>query len=324
MDQIQIVESSSPESFVMKRIAQNIGLNIRPERAVYDSTKRIWTIQLKAIIPSQVMAQGKPLKTFVYRFENIGKIELTKEDNDFKFLKVPKAFNLDLVLYSRWSDLTIKLEQEILKVGEPVWGQLTYVKMLLRPMYALILHTLTNKKLFVHELKNQPSQEKTVRFLLEKGYLELDERRDIYRSSNFLTGLEHHLYQKYREEGSDFFVTGQIVGNIFSKHYREIKSKLHANAPSVYVDTSTAYYLDAIRMGEPIRMSEEELWKKYRMIGHRPTASKINVAYPTVISEIVAGHLLDRNEDGYIRGHNKVMEKLIPLGPELAAQISEA
>ena len=323
MAQIQVTELSTPESFVMKRIAQNLGLNIRPETTSYDSSKNIWTVTLRAIIPSQVITKEKPLKTFVYRFENIGKVELTKTDDEFKFLAMPKASKIDLVLYSRWTDLTKKLEQEILKVGEPVWGQLTYVKMLLRPMYALILHTLTNKKLVIKEIQKEVQQEKHVHFLVSKGYLEIDEKYGTYRASNLLTGLEQHFYKKYSDESSDFFVTSNIVGSIFANHYREIKSKLHANAPSVYVDTTTAYYLDAIRMGEPIQITENDLWRKYRMISRRPTARGITIPYPAVISEIVAGKLLNRNDDGYIYASEKVFKKLESMGSELVAEVSE-
>jgi len=324
MRQIEVKEITTAESLVMKRIAQNLGLNLRPEKAVFDSSSKTWTVSMKIIIPSQVTTLNKPIKTFIYRFDNIAKAELTKENNYFKFLQFPKAPAIDNELHTHWTDLTQKLIQEILKVGEPVWGQLTYVQMFLRPLYSIILHTLTNRKLSFHEVRQQ-EQEKYVQFLLKRGYLEEELDEGVYRASNHLTALEHLVYEKYKDEKllSDFFVTGQVIGTIFAKYYNDLKVDLHAYAPSIYVDTSTAYYIDAIRAGSSILMTEMELWKKARMIGHRSTTSIKTISYPTVISEIVAGKILSRNQDGLIHANENVFKRLIPLETELIQEISE-
>ncbi len=324
MRQIQVKEITTPESLVMKRIAQNLGLNLRPEKAAFNSSANTWTIPMKAIIPSQVTTRGKPIKTFIYRFGNVAKAELTKENNEFKFLQFPKAPEIDNELHMHWTDLTQKLVQEILKVGEPVWGQLTYVQMFLRPLYSIILHTLTNRKLSFSEVRKQ-EQEKYVQFLLKRGYLEEDLNEGVYKASNHLTALEHHLYEKYKDEKllSDFFVTGQVIGTIFAKYYNDLKIELRVFAPSIYVDTSTAYYIDAIRAGASILMSEMELWKKARMIGHRSTTSVKTISYPTVISEIVAGKIFARDHEGFICANESVFNRLNPLEVELAQEISE-
>ncbi len=89
MRQIEVKEITTAESLVMKRIAQNLGLNLRPEKAVFDSSSKTWTVSMKIIIPSQVTTLNKPIKTFIYRFDNIAKAELTKENNYFKFLQFP-------------------------------------------------------------------------------------------------------------------------------------------------------------------------------------------------------------------------------------------
>ena len=76
-------------------------------------------------------------------------------------------------------------------------------------------------------------------------------------------------------------------------------------------------------MGEPIQIAENDLWRKYRMISRRPTARGITIPYPAVISEIVAGKLLNRNDDGYIYASEKVFKKLESMGSELVAEVSE-
>jgi len=324
MGQIQVKELNTPESLVMKRIAQSIGLNLRPEKSVFDSISNTWTVPIKAIIPSQVTAQDKPIKTFLYRFNNIAKAKLTKIDNEFRFTDFPKSSVIENDLYAHWTDLTYKLTQEILKAGEPVWGQLTYIRMFLRPLYSIILHTLTNRKLTFHDLEQQ-DQRRYIQFLLNRGYLEEDVQEGIYKASNQLTVLQQHLYEKYKDQSvlSDFFVTGQIIGIIFAKYYTEIKSELHAYAPGIYVDTSAAYYIDAIRAGTAILMSEIELWKKARMLGHRSANAAKPIAYPTVISEIVAGKILSRNRDGMISANEGIFNRLRPLKEELTQEISE-
>lgn len=323
MQQIHVEQLATPEAYVMRRIITSVGLNIRPEKAVFDEMSRVWTVPLKAIIPSQVVSKNKSIRTFLYKFENIGNVKLTKEGNDFKFIDFPKVCKIDDDLHTQWYDLTEKVEREILSVGESIWGELTYLKMLLRPMYTIIGEMITDHKLYLNELQRNPQQLKHVEFLKTRDYLEFDKKSGMYSASKFLTMMSEKLYKKYNDEALGFIVTSKIVGSIFSKYYREIKYDLGVHAPSVYVDTSMAYYLDAIRAGESIDMTIDELWRKYRMVGHKPTTVEVGSNYPTVVSEIVLGKLLDKNENGYIYANEDVFSKLQPLGAELVQQLVE-
>ncbi|MGI0094350.1 MAG: hypothetical protein ACREA8_09640, partial [Nitrosotalea sp.] len=153
--------------------------------------------------------------------------------------------------------------------------------------------------------------------------VELDYNHESYIASPFLIALAEKFYNRYNDTGSDFIVTSKIIGTIFAKHYREIKNTLGAHSPSVYVDTSMAYYLDAIRTGELIRMTVKELWRKYRMIGHKRTTEVIGSGYSAVISEIVLGKLLNKNQDGQIYANEGVFKQLEPYGRELSNQLVE-
>lgn len=320
---IRVKELSTPEAFVMRRIITSVGLNIRPQKATYDSQSRIWTVPLKAVVPSQVTSQNNTMRTFLYRFENIGSVKLQKDGDDYKVIEFPKVGIIDESLHSQWYDLTSKVEKEILGIGEPIWGELTYVRMLLRPMYTIIGQTITDHKLFLSELRKNPQQLKHVEFLKSREYLEFDEEKGSYTASNSLTMMAEKWYKKYDDDALAFIVTSKLVGSIFSKYYRDIKYQLGAHSPSVYVDTSMAYYIDAIRTREPIRMELDELWKKYRMIGHRPTYAEVGTGYPTVIDEMVVGKLLNTTQDGKIYANENVFNQLEPLGYDLSHQLVE-
>ncbi len=324
MKHIQIEELSTPEAFVMRRIIQDVGLNIRPEKAEFDEQTRTWTVRLKAMVPSQVTSNDKKtIRTFLYRFENIGSAKLKKVGDEFKFIEFPYVDNIDEELHNQWYDLTEKVEQEILRVGSSIWGELVYVQMLLRPMYTIIGEMITGRKLYSSELLKNPQQLKYAEFLKSNGYLDFKDDK-TYIASGLLTQMAERLYSKYDDAGSDFIVTSKIIGGVFSKHYREIKNTLGAHAPSVYVDTSMAYYLDAIRTGESIRMSIKELWRKYRMIGHRNVTAEIGSGYPAVIAEIVLGKLLDKQDDTQeIYANETVFKQLAPFGHDIATQLVE-
>lgn len=315
-------ELSTPEAFVMNRLADSIGLNIRPQKAIFDDVKRIYTVPLKGMIPSQVTNRDKALKTFLYQFEDLGEFQLKRDGDTFIVIDFPRAPEIDEKLHNKWYDLTTELEQEILKVGVSIWGELTYVKMLLRPMYSIILNTLANEKISLSDIHRDKSYLNHVRFLESQKYLEFDQDAESYRPSNLLIGLSQNYYTSLNE-GSSFHIASKIVGGIFATHYRQIKTELHAHSPSVYVDTSMAYYLDAIRSGESIQMTKEQLWRKYRMIGHKRTTQEVSRGYTTVISEIILGKLLNRNEDGYIFANESVFSKLQPLGDKLIEQLAE-
>ncbi len=182
---------------------------------------------------------------------------------------------------------------------------------------------ITNHKLYLSELKKNPQQLKHVEFLKSKEYLEFNTDNDAYSASNSLTMMAEKWYKKYDDDAMGFIVTSKVVGSIFSKYYRDIKYQLGAHSPSVYVDTSMAYYIDAIRTREPIRMALDELWKKYRMIGHRPTYAEVGAGYPTVIDEMVLGKLLNINQDGEIYANENVFNQLEPLGHDLSHQLVE-
>lgn len=320
---IRVKELSTPEAFVMRRIITSVGLNIRPEKAIYDNKTRIWTVPLKAIVPSQVTSQNNTMRTFLYRFENLGSVKLQKEGEDYKVIEFPKVGIIDESLHSQWYDLTAKVEKEILGIGEPIWGELTYVRMLLRPMYTIIGQMITDHKLSLSELKKNPQQLKHVEFLKSREYLEFNEEKESYTASNSLTLMAEKWYKKYDDDALAFIVISKVVGSIFAKYYRDIKYQLGAHSPSVYVDTSTAYYIDAIRTKEPIRMVLNELWKKYRMIGHRSTYAEVGANYPAVIDEMVLGKLLNKNTEGEIYANENVFNHLEPYGHDLSHQLVE-
>jgi hypothetical protein len=135
-----------------------------------------------------------------------------------------------------------------------------------------------------------------------------------------LNNIAEQVYNK-KHEYAEFEVAKIAVSSLFANNYREIRQNFKIYVPSAYVDTAKAYYMDAVRVGESISMTEEELWLKYRIIGNRQGLSEKSFSFPTVVSEIVAGHLLSRDNEENLVAESSVLDRVLPFRQEIA-QIS--
>jgi hypothetical protein len=203
------------------------------------------------------------------------------------------------------------MEKILLEVGQSKWGYLSYVEMFLRPLYNIINNMLENG--FVHPLTiKQNNLEEYLKILNNQGFVKF-ENDALVKPSNLLTMVSQNLVGKIKRNEPNL-VAKEIVGIVFSKEYEYIHTHMNNRVPTVYVDATKAYYLDAVRAGSPIPMTTAQLLSNYRLLAHTSSRS---FNFSTVVAELVTAKLLSKDEKDSITADNEVFNKVIPLRKDL-------
>ena len=320
---ITISELQNIEAVTMKHIAQSLGLNIRPRKAHFVEEEELWKVPLQAIVPRRVTKRDHETKVFIYYLDDVGHFLYEKTDKTFVLISSPSSSEIEREIAQRFSNLTECIEREILKEGQMNWGKLNWIKTFLRPMYSIVINILSRKKMPIDTLVKEDHW-KFAKLLIEEKYIKIDkERPDYLIPTNKLTGTWEELYSKEKTSGV-LTIAELVVGKVFANRYDEIKTDLHINPPIAYVDTTKVYYVDAIRFGENIPISEDELFFEYQKIGARTFRPEIALlGFRTLLSELVAAELLDR-KGNYVTGRQRIFDNLIEYRDEVLQGAVEA
>ena len=184
-------------------------------------------------------------------------------------------------------------------------------------MYSIVINILPQKKMPIDALVKEDHW-KFAKLLIEEDYIKIDEERSGYLiPTNKLTGTWEELYRKEKMPSGLHTIAERVVGKVFANRYGEIKTDLHINPPIAYVDTTKVYYIDAIRFGENIPISENELFFEYQKIGARAFRSQISLqGFRTLLSELVAVELLDK-KGNYVTGRERIFDNLMEYRDEV-------
>lgn len=320
---ISINELQDLEAITMKYIAHSLGLNIRPRKAHFSKDEGLWKVPLQAIIPRRVTKKDRETKVFIYRLDNIGRIIYEKTDETVKLISAPSAGEIEGAIAQRFSNLTELIEKEILKEGQANWGKLSWIQTFLRPLYSIVINILSREKMTINALKQD--YWKYAELLMGEGFIKIDERRPAYLiPTNELTGIWETLYRKEMRAHDSFAVAEYVVGKVFASRYEEIKTDFCIYSPTAYVDTTKVYYIDAIRFGENIPISENEIFLGYQKIGGRQLKSDFSLqSFRTLLSELAAAELLEIDED-YVVGKERIFDNLMKYRDEVLQGAVEA
>lgn len=320
MTTIEVAELDSVEASVMNYIIYNLGVNIVPRKAEFDSKERVWNVPLDAVVPNRVSRKDGRTRTFMYNFDNIGLVKLEqREGNVFGISAATKASQIDEMITKQFSDLTAEIEQEILVAGESSWGKLRWVSTWMGPLYSIVTNVLVRGEVPIQYIQEK-GYNRWADLLIEEGFVVSGEAKSL-SVTNKLTKLQERLFDSHKAN-TDFDVAQSVVGLVFSKKYSTIKNEMRIYPPTAYVDATKVYYADAIQYGEIIPINEEELRKKYVRIGMRQVLSYADFSFMTLVSELVSAKLLKREHDD-ILGVPEVFKNVIELKEKLMANVTE-
>jgi len=319
---ISITELQDLESIAMKYVAHSLGLNIRPRQPQFSEDKGRWTVPLQAIVPRRVTKRDREAKVFIYRLDNVGRMVYEKTDETAKLISAPCAGDIEKEINQRFSKLTERIEKEILKEGQANWGKLSWIQTFLRPVYSIVINVLSRKKMTVDALEQ--AHWKYAELLMEEGFIRIDERDPTHLlPTNELTGIWERLYRSGARTRDLFAVAEYVVGTVFANRYDKIKTDLRIYSPTAYVDTTKVYYIDAIRFGENIPISENEIFLEYQKIGGRQIRSEFSLhAFRTLLSELAAAELLEI-EENYVLGKEKIFDNLMEYRDDVLQGVVE-
>lgn len=320
---IKIPMLKTPEAFVMKYVASKIGFNVRPSKTVYNEKNDTYIVTLEAIIPSLVKLDGDATKTFVYTFENVAEAIVQGDKYDYDFIKRPKAPDLDISLMKKFDNLTEGLQKEILEFGEESWGKLTDVRYWLNPIRGIIVRCLTKGDFKVE--KSSPKYKQYFEFLHNAGWVRYERGlKPRVMPSNRLLEL-HKQYASANRMLDVSKIVDIVTGNLYAKHFYEIRDELRIFGPDKYVTINKSYYADAVREGEAIPMSQYRLWLKYKSYNYKPRPpTHKEFTFPNAVEELVSNKFLKyyKSED-YVTANPDLLERTLPYHDELAKTVIE-
>lgn len=321
---ITISELQNVEAVAMKYIAQSLGLNIRPRKAHFVEEEELWKVPLQAIVPRRVTKRDRETKVFIYYLDDVGRLLYKQTNETFVLTSPPSSSEIESEITQRFSNLTECIEKEILKEGQTNWGKLTWIRNFLRPIYSIVISILLEKKMPIDALAKEDHW-KFAKLLIEEEYIEIDKERPSYlKPTNKLTLTWEELYRGEKSPHGLFTIAELVVGKVFANRYDEIKTDLHINPPTAYVDTTKVYYVDAVRFGENIPISENELFFEYQKMRARAFRPEVSfVGFRWLLSELVDAELLDRKRD-YVTGRERIFDNLIEYRDEILQGAVEA
>jgi hypothetical protein len=320
---IKIEELQSVEAVAMKYVIQNLGFNIRPRKAEEDPERKLWKVPLQAIVPRRVTRKDKETRVFIYRMEDVGQLLYEEKGNNFELVLSNSALEIEGEISKRFTKLTENIEREILQEGKTNWGKLKWVKTFLNPMYTIVINLLsTQEPISIRTLQDEERLWRYAKLLLKEKYVKLDDATSSYlMPAEKLTMMEEN---QFRKGVSSHSVAEQVVGNVFANKYQEIKTDLRINTPTVYVDTTKVYYVDALRYGENIFIHEKSLFYEYQKLGARTFSPGISLMnFRTLLSELDSVNMLNK-KGKYVGGNERLFTDLLQYREEVLKGSVEA
>jgi len=319
---ITISELQNVEAAAMKYAAENLGLNIRPRKAYFVEEEGLWKVPLQAIVPRRVTKGERETKVFIYYLDDVGHLLYEEANETFALTSPISSREIESEITQRFSNLTECVEREVLKEGQTNWGKLSWIHTFLRPMYSIVINILASPARMPIDVLINQDHWKFAKLLIEEDYIKVDEERTgSLIPTNKLTGTWEDLYRKGERAHT---VAELVVGKVFANRYDEIRTDLRINPPTAYVDTTTVYYIDAIRFGENIPISEKELFFEYQKIGARAFISEFSLlSFRTLLSELVSVELLDK-KGNYVTGRDRIFNNLMAYRDEILQGAVEA
>jgi hypothetical protein len=299
----------TPRTVATDYVLSRLGLNFRAAEPRLEKNG-MWHVPLKALVPASPDIVPRRQDQLYYRFESFGEIVM---DLDLKLIEVPRKAILSERFQAELSTLFAKIEKTILEYGSHKWGRIPFIRSFLNPLNAIISQALSLPNISLVKLEQQ-DYVVYADFLRRAGFLE--DSRDSpahLRKTNQLVAIA----DKYlKERGFSYYLDDtaiEVTSIIFSQFYPEIRDRIRF--VSTYVDTTVAYYVQAVRLKKLVPMTVGDLEYAYNVLGRRVQDEK--VTFYGKVADLVTAGFLKWESEGVVSGVDGIYHKVAEFGPDL-------
>src|SRR5438309_11325033 len=232
---------ASPRTVATDHILRRLGLNFRAGTPSLGKDGN-WHVPLRVLIPASPDVIPRLDQQLFYRFDSFSEIVV---DSNLNVINAPRKADLNVKFQSELSSLLSKIERMIVEYGSDKWARIPLIRSFLNPLNAIISQALSLPSISLSKLEQQGEYLTYANWLKRAGFLEDSKDKPAHiRKTNELVMMA----EKYKQERGSFYIDEtavEVTSIICSKFYEEVCERVTV-LPS-YVDTTTAYYLKAIK-----------------------------------------------------------------------------
>ncbi|MDG6940311.1 MAG: hypothetical protein JRN39_07920 [Nitrososphaerota archaeon] len=297
---------NSIEQVVQEYLVRNYGDLITAEKPQYDKVTGTYHVELKSIYPRIVRDEKDPQTTIV-RFLNLrelGKVELSR---GLKVVEATSAADCGTALSERLDLWRQQAEQILVIASADVFARI-----------AEGIHVLNPLKLVIDELTERKADEaKIPDFLVEKHDKPARLRKylDLLASLQILKRVEDgyaydNMFAVLAEQtGNDRKkLRIALISHVIRRKYSTLRQVFGITQLEPYIHVDNCYYWSALDAEKLVSTTKSKLFNKY-IINY----GKISPwSFESILKDLEEQSALNE-ENGYIRGSESYLEKMIEL-----------
>lgn len=277
------------ESKAMKYILWNLGSNIRIQGIQKQDDQ--WKVDLSISFPSEVKNKDGREKTFIYKYD-LAKAIYLKENLSINHALTVKADEVEFEILERFWQTNKLIEEAILKFGKNKWGKIPFICTVLSKARTIISIIKKEEKIGIGDLMDTENYE-MAKLLVKMKYLRIDRYNSEFlvptNKLNLL--LETELHESTSERTSVFEV---VIGELIEEQLDVLLKEFKYGVIKTYIDIVALYYINTVRFGDLITITEEVLLRIFNSFRSRTSTTKKDWNFSRVIDELCIAGLLQK------------------------------
>lgn len=214
----------------------------------------VWVIPIDVNYPKVFLSKDNlPIKTRFIKIANVGKIELSAINGDFRYH--PRVWDIEASINKGMDLIRNIVEKALVKVGSSNFSILPFSELRYSPIIDILANLLTDEKFYLPDVTKDEFQASKYR-----GYVRDLERVGLVRISNDVVipgNLFTVMEERLPDNAKDFDRLSALMSLFFERGYSFIESVRSVLGP--HLDLSGFIYRESLEFGDLLSFTKREL-----------------------------------------------------------------